>query len=170
MGARPRVRGPGPLHGCAGSHRRVPRTSVAPTIPGRTTHRVNGDSLCLALDRGLARAAETGGLMGGREGGSQESRVAGDVIPDNDGTKNSGRGRGKREWALRASVRWAAGGRDDAGVQAADLPFPFSPHFPFARVGRVRPLLPHSPIPSPILTRNSFGACLRRARRLSACR
>ena len=60
-------------------------------------------------------------------------------------------------------MRWAAGGRDDAGVhsvQAADLPFPFSPHFPFARVGRVRPLLPHSPIPSPILTRNSFGACL----------
>lgn len=45
-------------------------------------------------------------------------------------------------------------------MQAADLPFPFSPHFPFARVGRVRPLLPHSPIPSPILTRNSFGACL----------
>ena len=52
------------------------------------------------------------------------------------------------------------GRRGRAGVQAADLPFPFSPHFPFARVGRVSPLLPHSPIPSPILTRNSFGACL----------
>ena len=40
------VRGPGPLHGCAGSHRRVPRTSVAPTIPGRT-HRVSEWGLSL---------------------------------------------------------------------------------------------------------------------------